>query len=56
MPKRRRKENSIYDKYREILGSHKLSRDEIDKMRIYVRLMALAITEHVAQCNVNQIY
>jgi hypothetical protein len=56
MPKRKRKENSIYDKYREILGSPKLSDEEIDKMRIHVRLMALAITEHVTESKVNQIY
>jgi hypothetical protein len=56
MPKKRRKEDSIYNKYREILEAPKLSDNEIDKMRTYVRLMALAITEHVAQCKVNQIY
>lgn len=56
MSKRKRKEKSIYDKYREILEAPGLSRDEIDKMRTYVRLMALAITEHVTQSKVNQIY
>ncbi len=56
MPERKKKEKSIYDKYREILGSPRLSRDEIDTMRTYVRHMALAITEHVTQSKVNQIY
>ncbi len=56
MPKKKGKENSIYDKYREILGSPKLSEDEIDKMRIHIRLMALSITEHVTKSKVNQIY
>ncbi len=56
MPKRKRKENSIYDQYREILDAPKLTHDEIDKMRTCVRLLALAITEHVTQSKVNQIY
>jgi hypothetical protein len=56
MPKRKKQENLIYDKYREILEAPKLSEDEIDKMRTHVRLMALAITEHVTKSEVNQIY
>ncbi len=56
MPRRKKKENSIYDKYREILEAPKLSDEEIDKMRTHVRLMALAITEHVTKSKINQIY
>jgi len=44
---RKRKRKSIYEKYREILGKPKLSDEEIDKMRVYVKLLALAIIEHV---------
>ncbi len=56
MSRRKKKENSIYNKYREILEAPKLSDNEIDKMRTHVRLMALAITEHVAKSRANQIY
>ena len=45
MAKRKRK--SIYERYREILNEPKLSDEEIDRMRVYVRLLALAIVEHV---------
>jgi hypothetical protein len=53
---RRIKKKSIYDKYREILEKPKLSDEEIDKMRVNVRLLALAIVEHVLRSKVNQIY
>ncbi len=56
MPKRKKKENSIYNKYREILEAPKLSNEEIDKMRTHIRLMALAITEYLTKSKVNQIY
>ena len=54
MAKKKRK--SIYEKYREILGKPKLSDGEIDKMRVYVKLLALAIIEHVLKSKTNQIY
>jgi len=50
------KEKSIYDKYREILKKPKLKDEEIDKMRKNVRLLALALVEHVSQRETNQIY
>jgi hypothetical protein len=53
---RRKKEKSVYDKYREILKEPELSDEEIDKMRTYVRLLALAIVEHVLKAKTNQIY
>ena len=54
MAKKKRK--SIYEKYREILRKPKLSDKEIDKMRVYVKLLALAIIEHVLKSKTNQIY
>jgi hypothetical protein len=54
MPKRKRK--TIHERYREVLKKPKLSDGEIDKMRVYVRLLALAIAEHVLKAKVNQIY
>ena len=53
---RRKKEKTIYDRYREILMKPKLSDEEIDRMRVNVRLLALTITEHVLKTKVNQIY
>ena len=53
---RRIKKKSIYNKYREILRKPKLSDEAIDKMRVNVRLLALAITEHVLNSKVEQIY
>ncbi len=52
----KRREKSIYEKYRKILGKPKLSNEEIDKMRFNVRLLALAITEYVLKSRVNKIY
>jgi len=43
-------------KKREILRKPKLSDKEIDKMRVYVKLLALAIIEHVLKSKTNQIY
>jgi hypothetical protein len=54
MPRRKRK--TIHERYREILKKPKLSDEEIDRMRFYVRLLALAIVEHVLKAKVNQIY
>ena len=54
MRKNRRK--SIYDRYREVLKEPNLSDEEIDKMRVYVRLLALALTEHVLGSKVDEIY
>lgn len=53
---KKNKRKSIYKVYREILKKPNLSDEEIDKMRVYVKLLALAITEHVLKLNVNQIY
>ena len=53
---KRRRENSIYDKYRKILRKPKLSDEEIDRMRVYVRLLALAIVEHVLKSKISEIY
>lgn len=52
----RTRKKSIYDRYREILKKPKLSDEEIDRMRVNVRLLALAITEHVLKSKVDQIY
>jgi len=52
MAKRKRK--SIHEKYREILNKPRLSDEEIDKMRVYVRLLALAIVEHVLKAKVTR--
>lgn len=52
----RKGEDSIYDKYRKILRKPKLSDEEIDLMRVNVKLLALAITEHVLKSKANQIY
>jgi hypothetical protein len=54
MPNRKRK--TIHERYREILDKPKLSDKEIERMRVYVRLLALAIVEHVLKSNINQIY
>jgi hypothetical protein len=54
MPKRKRK--TIHERYREILKKPKLSDEEIDKMRVYVRLLALSLVEHVLKRKINQIY
>jgi hypothetical protein len=53
---RKIKKRSIYDKYCDILRKPKLSDEEIDKMRVNVRLLVLAIAEHVLNSKVNQIY
>ena len=53
---RRKKNKSIYDKYREILRKPTLSDEEIDHMRVNVRLLALALTEHVLKSKINKIY
>jgi hypothetical protein len=53
---RRKRENSIYDKYRKILMKPKLSDEEIDEMRFNVRLLALALVEYVLKRKINQIY
>lgn len=50
-----KKKETIYEKYRKILGNKNLSKEEIDKMRIYVRLLALAIMEHLMKAKINQI-
>jgi len=54
MPKK--KENSIYDKYREILRKPSLSDEEIDRIRKNVRLIAFALVEYVLKRKVNEIY
>lgn len=53
---RRKKRKSIYDKYREILGKPKLSKEEIDLMRRNIKLLAFALVEHVLNTKVDQIY
>jgi hypothetical protein len=53
---RKRKGKTIHERYREILNKPKLSDEEIDRMSFYVRLLALAIVEHVLKTNINQIY
>lgn len=53
---RKTKRKSIYDKYREILKEPTLSDEDIDRMRTPVRLLALALTEHVLKSKTNQIY
>jgi len=50
------KRKTIYDRYREVLKEPNLSNEEIDKMRVYVKLLALAITEHVLDSKVDEIY
>ena len=52
----RKKRKTIHERYREVLKKPKLSDEEIDKMRINIRLLALAIAEHVLKAKVNQIY
>jgi len=54
MPKK--KENSIYDKYREILRKPSLSDEEIDRIRKNVRVLAFALVEYVLKRKVNEIY
>jgi hypothetical protein len=54
MPKRKRK--TIHERYREILDKPKLSDEEIDRMRFNIRLLALAIVEHVLKVKVKEIY
>lgn len=56
MAREKKRKNSIYDKYRKILRKPKLSDEEIDTMRVNVRLLALALTEHVLKTKTNQIY
>jgi hypothetical protein len=53
---RKRKRKTIHEGYREILNKPRLSDEEIDRMRFYVRLLALALTEHVLKRKINQIY
>jgi len=53
---RKNKRKTIYDRYREVLKEPNLSDEEIDKMRVYVKLYALAITEHVLDSKVDEIY
>jgi len=52
----RKKRKSIRDRYREILRKPKLSDEEIDRMRVNVRLLAFALTEHILKTKVEQIY
>jgi hypothetical protein len=54
MAKKKRK--SIYKKYRQILKKPKLSDEQIDRMRVNVRLLALALIEHALKRKINQIY
>ena len=53
---RKKNRETIYDVYREVLKEPNLSDEEIDKMRVYVRLLALAITEHVLGSKADEIY
>ena len=43
----KKKKKTIYEKYREILERKDLSKEEIDKMRFHVRMMALATMEYL---------
>jgi hypothetical protein len=52
----RKRKRSIYEKYRQILKKPKLSDEEIDKLRVHMRLLALSITEHVLKSKVEQIF
>ena len=52
----KRKKKTIHERYREILNKPRLSDEEINRMRFYVRLLALAIVEHVLKSKINQIY
>ena len=52
---KKKRQKSIYNEYRRILRNQNLSDDEIDKMRVYVRLLALAIVEHSLKAELNQI-
>jgi hypothetical protein len=54
MPKKKRK--TIHERYREILNKPKLSDEEIDRVRVFVRLLALAIAEHVLRSKVEEFY
>jgi hypothetical protein len=56
MARKRRKEDSIYDKYRKVLRKPKLSDEEIDEMRVNVRLLALSLVEHVLKRKISQLY
>lgn len=51
----KKSKETIYEKYRKILGNKNLSKEEIDKMRVYVRLLALAIMEYLMKAKTNQI-
>lgn len=51
----KKNKRTIYEKYRKILGNKNLSKEEIDKMRFHVRLLALAIMEHLMKAKTNQI-
>lgn len=53
---RNKKRKSIYNKYREILKKPKLKDEEIDQMRVNVKLLALAITEKVLESKIYKIY
>ena len=52
----RKREKSVYEKYREILRKPDLTNDEIDKMRKNIRLIALSLIEHVTKSKINEIY
>jgi len=55
MPKKN-KEKSVYAKYREILERPKLSKEEIDQMRVNVKLLALSLVEYVLKTKIHKIY
>ncbi len=41
------KRRDIYDRYRQLLKRPRLTREEIDAMRVHVQRLARAICEHV---------
>jgi len=45
--KKSKKNLNIYDKYRQTLGMPNLTKEEIDKMRYHISLIAQAVAEHV---------
>lgn len=53
--RKKKKQKSIYNEYRRILRNPNLSDEEIDKMRVYVRLLALTIVEYSLKAELNQI-
>jgi hypothetical protein len=56
MTRKRKKEDSTYDKYRKVLRKPRLSDEEIDKMRVNVRLLALSLVEYVLKRKISQLY